>query len=368
MHCGLWLLAVLAACGGPPAVVLHPPSQPPARLSSWGVAGAEKGHFAIHPDAVPYVLNTPLFSDYALKLRAVWMPPGTAAAYRDDGPLAFPVGTVISKTFYYEADPVPTAAGTWIVQRVSTAPPAVIRELDLARYRLVETRLLVRYDDGWHAYPYLWDATQDDAFLAVAGGLQSIRFADAPERFVYVVPDANQCAGCHVTDHSSGRLQPIGPRAWQLNRDLEAGSGLANQLDQWVADGHLGGAPTAFPAGVDWTSPDATLEARARAYLDSNCAHCHNHRGAADTSGLDLRVSVLPGRALGICKPPVAVGRGSGNRPWDIAPGRPDDSILLFRLAHTDPAIAMPELGRSTVHREALSLLSDWIASLPGNC
>jgi len=37
-------------------------------------------------------------------------------------------------------------------------------------------------------------------------------------------------------------------------------------------------------------------------------------------------------------------------------------------MQHSDPAIAMPELGRSAVHREAVELVRDWIAGLPGNC
>jgi hypothetical protein len=64
----------------------------------------------------------------------------------------------------------------------------------------------------------------------------------------------------------------------------------------------------------------------------------------------------------------VAVGRGSGDRPYDIYPGRPDLSILVYRMQETDPAIAMPELGRSTVHREAVELVSRWIETLDGRC
>ena len=37
-------------------------------------------------------------------------------------------------------------------------------------------------------------------------------------------------------------------------------------------------------------------------------------------------------------------------------------------MEHTDPAIAMPELGRSTVHREGVLLIRDWIAALRGDC
>ena len=73
-------------------------------------------------------------------------------------------------------------------------------------------------------------------------------------------------------------------------------------------------------------------------------------------------------RAFGVCKPPVAVGRGSGNRPYDIFPGKPEQSILLYRMEHDDPAIMMPELGRAVAHDEAVQLIRVWIANLPGDC
>ena len=118
-----------------------------------------------------------------------------------------------------------------------------------------------------------------------------------------------------------------------------------------------------------WPQPgDATLEQRAKAYLDVNCAHCHNAAGAADTSALHLNIDAPVDRLYGVCKTPVAVGRGSGDRPYDIYPGRPDDSILVYRMQHSDPAIAMPELGRSTTHIEAVKVVHDWIAGMNGDC
>jgi hypothetical protein len=30
--------------------------------------------------------------------------------------------------------------------------------------------------------------------------------------------------------------------------------------------------------------------------------------------------------------------------------------------------VMMPEQGRSTVHREALALIREWIAAMPGQC
>jgi len=41
---------------------------------------------------------------------------------------------------------------------------------------------------------------------------------------------------------------------------------------------------------------------------------------------------------------------------------------MLYRMQQTDPAIAMPELGRSTVHAEGVALIHDWIAAMPGSC
>jgi len=110
------------------------------------------------------------------------------------------------------------------------------------------------------------------------------------------------------------------------------------------------------------------LEQRARAYLDINCAHCHNPDGPGNTSGLDLRAFQNDMVALGECKTPVAAGRGSGNLRFAILPGRPEESILVHRLGSTEPKVMMPELGRSAVHREGLELIRSWIAAMKGSC
>lgn len=73
----------------------------PERLSEWGVLNTDGRHLRLNEGVVPYDLNSPLFSDYALKLRTVWMPPETSAGYRSDREFDFPVGTIICKTFHY---------------------------------------------------------------------------------------------------------------------------------------------------------------------------------------------------------------------------------------------------------------------------
>lgn len=365
------LIFVIACEQAKPPVTLHLADQPPAKLSDWGVVLADGNYFELNEGVIPFTLNTPLFSDYALKLRTVWMPDGTSAHYAAEGPLDFPVGTIISKTFHYEkADDFGDAA--FRVRKIDRESKLDNDgRLRLDHYVLVETRLLVRYDDGWKALPYVWNNAQDEAFLEVAGDIREITHIDfgATEEFIYVVPDANQCAGCHVTNHASKQLQLIGPKAWQLNRSYDYHGIAANQLEYWEDSGRLTGLPDHPPTGVSWFEPgDATLEQRVKAYLDINCAHCHNEAGAADTSALDLDLGTPVSRSFGICKPPVAVGRGSGDRPYDIYPGRAEESILLYRMQHTEPDIVMPELGRSTVHVEGIALLHDWISMMGGEC
>lgn len=363
---------LLGACApADRAVVIHPADEIPDRLSEWGVVFADGTRFELNDGVVPYELNTPLFSDYALKLRTVWLPEGTSARYSDRAELQFPVGTIISKTFHYQKADERSAGSIAVLKLDRESALDADGYLDLDEYVLIETRLLVRYEDGWQAFPYVWNAAQDEATLEIAGGQINIELVDnnSSDSIVYIVPDANQCGGCHTPDHSAKEVRPLGPKAWQLNRTYSWWGSSGTQLEHWVASGLLTGYNGAPPQGVRWLQPgDASLEQRAKAYLDANCAHCHNPSGAADTSALNLNIDAPVDRRYGVCKTPVAVGRGSGDRPYDIYPGRPDDSILVYRMQHSDPAIAMPELGRSTVHTMGVTVVSDWIASLNGGC
>lgn len=74
---------------------------------------------------------------------------------------------------------------------------------------------------------------------------------------------------------------------------------------------------------------------------------------------------------LGVCKPPVAAGKAGQGEQYDVVPGHPEKSILVYRMQSTAPSIAMPELGRSLEHVEAVQVVSDWITgmgSMAGSC
>lgn len=356
----LFLALLLAACQGPPEVRWHAADAYPERLSAWGVIVRSGNGLTLGYGVEPYEVATPLFSDYALKLRTIYVPPGAAMDYHADGAFGFPVGSIVSKTFFYPvADGVAEAWESW------SGDPA---DLDPQRFRVLETRLLVRQPDGWHALPYVWDG--DDAYLRITGAIVPVRLAldDRAIEIPYVVPARSECAGCHATDHAAGRLWPIGVKARHLHRGYPGRS--SNQLAEWSARGLLQGAPPRdrLPAAADWHDPTASVEARARAYLDANCGHCHSPTGPAATSGMFLDAHTDAHRQLGVCKPPIAAGRGSGGHAYGIAPGAPERSILVYRMQTNDPATRMPEIGRSVAHAAGVSLVSAWIESLPGAC
>jgi len=318
---------------------------PPQRLSDFGFFAAPTAGQRPAPGTIPYRLNTPLFSDNADKLRFLRLPPGATVAYNDSSVLDFPVGTALVKTFAFPYD---------------------ARQPDKGR-RLIETRVLIREETGWKALPYVWDETQSDAFLDVAGDTREVSYIDNEgrrRRHAYQIPNLNQCKGCHTL---AERMTPIGPSARQLSGPLTPGSQQGSQLEAWADAGILTGLPVRdhLPPAVVWDDPSTgTLEQRARLWLDINCAHCHRPQGPAGTSGLFLGAGEKDPLHLGIGKTPVASGRGSGNLRYDIQPGDPSASILLHRMASTDPGVMMPELGRTQADPKAVALIREWIADM----
>ncbi|OQW73074.1 MAG: hypothetical protein BVN33_11320 [Proteobacteria bacterium ST_bin13] len=368
----LMIALALGACASHPAAITFHANENPESLADWGLFDVKDGHIAPRAGLVSYELATPLFSDYAQKWRAVFVPKGMSAKYDPVKTFDFPVGTIIAKTFYY-ATPVGTAPGT--SEHVLKVTPAVYQPgdkgLDLSHARMIETRLLVKRADGWQALPYVWNAEQTEATLQRTGAEIPLVFDEAGKstRFTYTVPNVNQCAGCHATDRTK-TLMPIGPKARHLNRDFPGIGGDINQLTRLTKIGYLLGAPSPATAPRDarFTDLTASIDARARAYLDINCAHCHSATGPARVSGLWLDSPTMDLRKLGTCKPPIAAGTGTGNRVYSIVPGHPEQSIMAYRLESDDPGEMMPENGRSLTHAEGVALIKQWIAGLKGGC
>ncbi|MFZ6750862.1 SO2930 family diheme c-type cytochrome [Undibacterium sp. Ren11W] len=381
-------LSLLSACGSgnnsPTAasavaasdVKVFERTNAPDKLSSWNLLQSDGKLMKLNPATVAYDLNSTLFSDYASKLRAIYIPKGSKIAYNGNGadPFDFPNGSVIVKTFYY---PKATANDASYIGAQAVSHQTVQGDsIDLSKNHLIETRLLVKQADGsWLGLPYVWDEDQKDASLKIGGDVKQVELVagDAShQKISYKVPSAQQCQQCHaITSAGGGALLPIGPKAHNLNKTYAYSAGVKNQLDNLndlgMLSGYISAATT--PKAADWTDTTQTLDARAKGYLEANCAHCHSTSGQAQQSGLLLGFNqtanpLIDSVKRGICKKPLAYGGPGLPYQYDIVPGSPETSILLYRTSHTDSEAVMPVIGRSSTHVEANAMLSEWITTM----
>ena len=342
---------------------------------------------------VPYSLNSKLFSDYSVKYRVLYLPPGTKAVYREaksDGAnavIVFPVGTIIAKSFAFDDE-------------------------DAGTENMVETRLLIKRTAAngtarWQGMSYRW-TTEDGkrvAKLAMGGGTASVAWkhtdVDSGVKHTgsttsYLIPNANQCLSCHSREDMEPGSAPIGPKVRFMNKAYApesrkvSGQGRheiagKNQIAYLCEKGLMLGCPSDL--GVEPTSQIATklekspvfnkpgssgfaagspedIEARARAWLEVNCQHCHNVRGFAANTGFYLDSFRNVDSTYGVCKMTTATGtEGRGGRTYDIHPGQANDSVMVFRTSTeaTLPAARMPPIARSVIDTEGNALLTQWV-------
>ena len=293
---------------------------------------------------IPYSLNAALFSDYAYKKRFIKISSTKKAVYNADEVLDFPEGTVLIKNFYYPSD-------------------FRLPERDI---HILETRLLLNEKGTWKTLPYVWNAEQTEAFLSIAGkniDVSWIHVDGTVRKTNYSVPNMNQCKGCHLR---GDKVMPIGPSARQLNGVHNYPTGKQNQLVHWDELNLIENMPplNQIPKLAAYEDSTVSIDKRARAWLEINCAHCHRADGPAKTSGLHLLASLTDLSKIGVGKAPVAAGKGSGGLLYGIVPGRPDESILQFRIESIHPGIMMPELGRKLKHEEGVALVRQWIREM----
>jgi len=280
---------------------------------------------------VPYGINAPFWSDGAAKDRHIGIPNGTAISIDAEDDWEFPPGTVLVKNF--------SLAG-----------------------RLVETRHLMRHPDGvWAGYTYEWNVAETEATRVRGGKTSNVNGQD------WIFPDEAECMRCHTA--VSGVA--LGPETSQMNRDFtypQTGR-THGQLETFdvisMFASPLQGDPTTLPAMPDPEDGTADLGERARAYLYTNCAQCHQPGGPTPVN-IDLRyTTILPNtNACGVA--PTSGDLGI-NMAQIISPGDAARSVLVARMDDRLNDTAMPPLASNFIDTAGVALITDWINSL-ANC
>jgi uncharacterized repeat protein (TIGR03806 family) len=317
----------------------------PERLS-WMEAFADIVNLQPIAGCIPYEVNSPLWSDGAQKQRWIAVPDGAKIQFAPTGEWKFPDGTVFIKHF-----------------------DMVVDETTGAKKRL-ETRFLVRQAGGGvYGVTYRWRTMRDlpEGELVAAPQTEriAIRTADGGTRMqTWYYPGPPDCLACH----NSNAGDVLGVNARQLNRSCNyASDGTTvseNQVRAWnrlgLFDHELTDAEISkLPALANVNDNTASLEHRARSYLDSNCAHCHRPNGTAGY--FDARFDT-PLAEQGLLNGRLA--KPNAEFATVICPGEVSKSMLHERMKTADKLL-MPPLARSVPDADALHVINDWIQSLP---
>jgi uncharacterized repeat protein (TIGR03806 family) len=277
---------------------------------------------------IPYQPTAPFFSDNAIKTRWLALPDGQRAEVDDTTrQLVFPTGSVLLKNF---------ALGT----------------------RLVETRLLMRHNDGnWAGYTYEWNDL-GTAATRVTGG-KTLQVAGQTWQF----PSEAQCLQCH--NAAGGRT--LGLELGTLNHDFGYPTGrTANQLLTLNAIDTLTPALTQPPDQLP-VIPDpagtAPVAERARAYLHANCSYCHRP-GGPTPAGMDWRYTTALSATNTCDVAPTLSDLGIANARL-VAPGDASRSVIVARMNRTG-ADAMPPVGRHVIDTAGVQLITSWVNGLTG--
>ena len=292
---------------------------------------------------IPYDLIVPFWSDGAEKSRFISVPQRQTMEFSPAGEWIFPPGTVFVKSFFLATN-----------------------ELNPTSLRRLETRLLVCDETGGaYGVTYKWRADGSDADLLATNLTEDIpvQTATGSRTQTWYYPGRQDCLTCHTAN--AGLI--LGVKTRQLNRDFKFPSGVVeNQLRAWSHAGlfntNLSDADLEnFPKLAAADDLSRTLEARARSYLDANCANCHRPKGTV--AFFDARYDTPLARQDMVGGRVLIDERIDGARV--IAPNDFWRSILFMRANTTEP-FKMPPLARNTIDEHGMKLLHQWIESLPG--
>jgi putative heme-binding domain-containing protein len=238
---------------------------------------------------------------------------------------------------------------------------------DPASRRRIETQILHFDGIDWMPYSYQWNEEQTDALLvSAAGNERALDIADpaaagGKRKQTWRFAGRAECQRCH--NKWSG--PPIAFNTPQLNKSHPYGSSSISQLDA-LAEMKLLEKPIVLdPKAPKLASPHDTTASqsdRARAYLHTNCAHCHRENaGSAVLSKMYFDLPLEKTNMVGV-RP--TQGTFSIHAAQVISPGDPFRSVLLYRMSKLGGG-RMPHIGSSEVDAQGIQLIHNWIKELP---
>jgi uncharacterized repeat protein (TIGR03806 family) len=294
----------------------------------------------------PYQPASELFSDESSKKRFIWLPKNTAFTYASDFEIYdLPTGAAIVKTFYYPK-----------VQPQNTQ-------------LIIETRVMIKKNEGWIFAEYIWNEDQTDAFLDMNGAYKLINFERENGQLTqvnYRIPSDTECMICHKSNDTP---IPIGIKPQNLNHNLVYPNGQTkNQISHFKDLGWLSpNTPNPTLYAVNYKDENQTLALRVRSYLDINCAHCHRSDSHCDYRPIRLALNETENPInIGVCVVPDQIV--DPTLTHIIVPGNALRSVLHYRITTNDDAHKMPLLGRHMIDNEGVQLIESYINSLNGNC
>jgi len=298
------------------------------------------------PGVIPYSVNSPLWSDGAIKERWLAVPGDTKIDLTEDQRgWGFPDGSVIVKSFARE---------------VAQGKPE-------SRKR-VETRLLVKQNNEWEGFSYAWNDEQTDALLVEKEG-RNVNF-NLPEESSdsegllkqWRFPSRTECMMCH----SRAARYVLGISTPQMNGNHDYGGVIDNQMRALDHIGMFVKAPSKpldeLPRLPNPQDETVSLEQRARSYLHANCSVCHVPDGGGNAK-IDLEILTELAKANLVDEKPTQ-GDFAIPEARILAPGDPERSVLYHRITQVPGRGRMPPLASAVIDQEGTLLIRKWIESM----
>jgi putative heme-binding domain-containing protein len=250
----------------------------------------------------------------------------------------------------------------WFMSKVQFPQGTVLAKTYHLENRKIETQLS-HYEgpNDWRFYTYRWLPDESDAILVPMDGESTLWKTKDGRDVRWTYSSRSQCKMCH-TPWSGDALGFLEEQLRAPHRSNDSFRELiARRVLQFPADQQPkpNDRFVGFAGGSD---PTASVNQRARSYLHSNCAHCHQF-GGNGAAAFDVRWDRTTAEMKVLEAVPMKGSCGLTDAKL-IAPGDPGRSVLFSRMAKSGSG-RMPHVGAETVDVEGVKLIADWIFSIP---